>query len=386
MSVLIRATAALLLIAACTATAPEVAPVATASATPWPTAAYVTASPTPTPEPTRSPIPPSARPGPTSQAFVLLPLRWADTARLWLVDPHLERTPELIAKWTPPFEVGPWVAHDADRSRVVLSAVAPSGFAALFVLEVRSGAIRSLVEDRTADLIGPVIDARGEVVAYTRRSRTQASVDDGIWVAALAGGAPRRLVPTADSAPQALGWSSDAAWLAFTTSGFPHVAVQQPIHVISADGTRRVDTGLTGGIDWHPTQPRLLVTRSAHPSDSAPMSVVSSYEIPSGAVAPLYRPQDARRWLFRARWSPKGDAFVFLEGGYEGMEAEVVVVRSGAVTRPARGTFITEVLWTSTGEIMLVIGGDDSAVGIRNVTAGRSIPLCLRTDDPVRCS
>jgi len=374
-----------LVLACCTPSAPVVTP---APASPPPTQAVPSPSPRPT-EVASTPTPraPSARPIPAAATpFDLLTLRWADTARLWLIDPRLQRTPELIAKWSPAFEVGTTSSVSADRSRVVISALAPSGLAALFVIETRTGSVRPLVEDRAADLLGPVIDGRGVTVAYTRRSRGPAgSRDNGVWLAPLGGGAPRRIVDAAGGSPEALGWAADGAWLAYTPVGFPHVGIPQAVHVVTADGTRRADTGLVGGVDWHPTSPRLLVTRSALPYESE-ASVVSSYDVPSGRVVPLYRPQVAGAWLGRARWSADGGSFVVTEGEPGRQETDIVVVRiGGAQERPAKAAFAVDAFWSATGSLIVLIGGDDSAVRILDVTSGRSIQLCLRSDDPARC-
>lgn len=381
-----RMAALALVLGACTTTAPVISPAPSPSPTSVAQPA-ITPSTTPTEAaaPTPTPIAPSARPIPAgAEPFDLLTLRWGDTARLWLIDPRLQRSPELIAKWSAAFEVGATSSASADRSRVVISAVAASGAAALYVIETHTGTVRALVEDPAADLLGPVIDGRGITVAYTRRGRGPTSTRDGIWVALVDGGVPRRILDSARGAAQAWGWSADGAWLAYTPVGFLHVAIPQPVHIVSADGTQRADTGLVGAVDWHPTSPRLLITTSASPSQGG-ASVVSSYDAPSGRIATLYRPPVAGAWLGRARWDSDGGRFAVTEHDPSRAETEVVVVRiGGADERPAKAAFVVDAFWSS-GRLIALIGGDDSAVGILDVATGRSMQVCLRSDDPARC-
>lgn len=378
------AVVAALVLAACTAQQP-----AATSAPPSPTQAVVRPSPSPTQAPTPSPLAPSARPIPSgAEPFDLIGLRWADAARLWLIDPRLGRTPELVAKWTPPNEVGSAFSASADRSRVVISAVAPSGASALFVIETRTGAIHSLVEDPAADLLGPVLSARGTTVAYTRRSRGTADArTDGIWSLPIAGGGPSRLVGAgSDGSPQALGWSADGAWLAFTDSGFLHAAAPQLIHVVGADGTRRASTGLSGAAEWYPVSIRLLITTNPPPHDTG-LAQVASYDVASRAVGALYRTRAQGAALIAARWKPDGSRFAVIEVEPGAAESVVVVVApDGAAERPAKASFLYDIFWSVSGDVIALIGGDDSVVRIMNVTSGRTVQLCLRSDDPVRCT
>lgn len=376
------------MLASCTATTPAVSPSPapasspTSAAQPFvaPSVAPAEAAPTPTP------IPPSARPIPAAaQPFELISLRWANDARLWLVDPELRRAPELVAKWSLTLMPGGEFSASADRSRAVISAVTPSGVTAIYLIETRTGTVRRVLEDPAAHLVFPVIDPHGMTVAYTRQVLDRTGTrDDGIWVTTVDGAVPRRLADASAAFSRAWGWSADGAWLAYTPVGFAHIAFRSPLHVVSADGTRHIDTRLEGPIDWHPTSATLLVTTSALPSDGG-ASVVSSYDVPSGRAAAVYRPRAPGAWLANAHWHPDGTRFVVLEGHPGGAEAEVVVVRiAGGEERPAKAAFLIDVFWSS-ARLMALVGGDDSAVRILDIASGRSMQVCLRSDDPVRC-
>lgn len=374
-----------LALVACTTTVPAPTPSAPPTAEPTTTAVSV---PTLTPVPTPSPIPPIARPIPSGlDAFELVPVRSLDGARLWLIDPLQRRTPELIAKWSPPFEVGSAFSASEDRRLVVLSAISARGNAALYLIETQTGTIRSLLEDPSADLLGPVFDHSGTAVAYTRRNRPPADpVDDGIWLKPVPAGAPRRLTGGGGQM-QPLAWSAGDSWLAYTPDGFPHTAVSPQIHVIAPDGTRSMQTGLSGGVSWRPTgtsATTLTITSSFIPGRGGSPGI-RSYDVATGQVSVLYEPRSPETWLGRARWHRDGLRFVFTEGtGREG-ESEVVVVRNdGKVERLHKGLGIFDLFW-SADRLLALIGGDEAAWRILDVANGRSTPICLRSDDPLRC-
>lgn len=158
------------------------------------------------------------------------------------------------------------------------------------------------------------------------------------------------------------------------------------MHLVSADGSLRVDTELSGAPEWHPAQDRLLVARSATPIHGG-ISEVFVYDVTSRSSSRVYRSPVQLAWISAARWSPSGDRFVFTEHDSRVDHAEVVVASlEGDQRRPAQVLHPLEAFWSSSGSVLVMLGGSDSRVRIFDATADRYTSFCTRSDDPSRCT
>lgn len=318
-------------------------------------------------------------------SYRLLPYAWGEDARLWLVDLTFQRAPEVAAWWKTGVD-RPMVGISSDGSRAVISAPSSAGALGLHLIDLRAGAATPLLEEDGVDLLWPTVDRSGQNVAYVRRPKTTAGrADDGIWITPIDRPDPRRIVLGGEAEARPWDWSNDG-WLAYTQDPSSGPPGPSRVHVVSGDGSRSADTELYGSPEWHPTQERLLVTRSATPIHGG-ISEVFVYEVTSRSSLRVYRSRAQLAWIDTARWSPSGDRFVFTEQDSRVDDAEVVVASlEGDQQRQARVLHPLEAFWSSSGSVLVMLGGSDSRVRIFDVTADRYTSFCTRSDDPSRCT
>lgn len=321
---------------------------------------------------------------PTS--YRLLPYAWGEDARLWLVDLTFQRAPEVAAWWKTGVD-RPMVGFGSDGSRAVISAPSAAGSLGLHLIDLRTGAATPLLEEDGVDHLWPTVDRSGQNVAYVRRPKTATTgrADDGIWTTPIDRPDPRRIVLGGEAEARPWGWSNGDDWLAYTQDRYTGPPGPSNVHVVSADGSRRIDTEVSGAPEWHPNQDRLLITLSASPIGRV-TSEIFVFDMASRSASRVYRSPVKLAWIGAARWSPSGDRFVFTEQDSRVDHAEVVVATlEGGQQRPAQVLHPLEAFWSSAGSVLVMLGGSDSGVRIFDVTADRYTSFCTRSDDPERC-
>ncbi len=252
-----------------------------------------------------------------------------------------------------------------------LSAVTPDGELLLLASTPpgpqRTYAIRPATGDamlvlEQADAQEPVLSPDGRWFAFTRF--TQSIGTNGVWVEAIAGGAPRLLV-TEDpswngSPPRAMFWASERLVAVNASVGEASslvAVVDVDAAVVTFDATRAMFSGsarLLGpafGADPSRGDADLLLWYTVTPFGGR--TSVTAYDVQSGRSRQLYVPA-AQVGLNGARWHPDGTRIATIEGLFPGGGVTSLWVRQsdGVATRQLEDSDLAAAWWSRDGRAL----------------------------------
>ena len=393
---------------AATVTTPSATTVASGPAATSPTATSVATAPASL---SRSPTPTAAFAGPMDLVRVTVPQDFTyvvlpygkDGAgraifRLVLLDLSAARVVEVgrVAVDVPPgSQAAPDLVASASRDGrvLVLTATMPSGATTIYAVRPESAAFTQLAAE-PSHYATAVVSPDGASFAFTRVSLDPAV--HGIWIGPTTGGSQRQLVRDTPQTvpPMALGFSDDAAWLAFdVTLGEGDVLVG----VVRPTGSARVDRparalvgdgrllGPGSQVDWRGGETALLVRSSR--SLFGGQNSVTAYDVVSGLARELYRPTTSVV-IDHALWHPALDRFVELERPECcGITGDIVWLRyldGRAPVKLVDSVLIGTPWWSRDGSRLFAIGGgDDSVGGVTDLLTRQGVLMfCKRSVGP----
>lgn len=319
---------------------------------------------------------------PESFRYVALDVPTADgfLTRLWLVDLTGGRGPVVVADWEAPASPAGGYSASADGRTVLVAATGSRSRVALYLLRPELGTTSVLFEEPGWIALSPALSADGAVFAFTRYPDGGGS-DDGLYAGPIAGGEPRRIVapdPQAIAPPLALGWSFDAAWLAYLrTRGSSDVVLAH------RSGGSGAEIGPGDRVSWRRDPPQLLVAANGSGADP---SRIYTYELATAAKVEVARVE--RAFFSFVQWHPHFDRFIYVESTDRGREASGGIwIRNADGSAPTRfdlgsGAYAPE--WSRDGTLVTALtGGDDSIVRLIELFTGRQVAvLCRRGGTP----
>ncbi len=401
---------ALVIVVTSTAAPPAPLPTLSPTAAASPSAApSVRISPTATPAAGAATLQATAARVPVESHYVVagtgVPSGGAASFRVVLLDPEAHRATDVasVAVPVPPGSQSPprvAVSASADGRTLVAAAMHPSLRETILALDVEAGTARLLADGPG---FGPVpVSPDGRSFAFARSTGGLGGdpAVEGIWVGAVAGGVPRRLVA---SEPGRVG--SPPVPLAFLPAG-----TQLAIRASAGEGSSQValvgtaaetrfdastgevrfsggDVRVLGrgtGIDAGDGRSLLLwSSRDAFGGST----FVSTFDLATGATREVFRPE-GDRLIPTAAWHPARDRYVVVESPFCcGLQlARTVTVRrlDGTVTQAAQSPFVGEVWWSRDGaKLYATSGGDDATANVVDLLSGAVVvSYCLRGSGP----
>lgn len=223
-----------------------------------------------------------------------------EVGRIWLADLSTGNVIDVIATHADQHLEVPFSAS-ADGRRLAIETLGPGGHAAVYVVDVETGAATIVYEDaqRQRGLV-PVISPDGARLAF--------EADDGVHLVDTTSRGTLRTVEHDDPRAQdkrwyPVSWSADSRWLAIDRQS----EAADELAIVDAGREKRI-LGVGTMAAWRTKAPELLVMDTITPFGGH--SVSYTYDLTTNRGTPLEQSGNQRRASLS--WHPSGDRFLYL--------------------------------------------------------------------------
>lgn len=308
--------------------------------------------------------------------------------RVWLVDLELGTSTDVIAAHGEPKQsyFAPSFSESRDGARLLVGANGPNDRAALYLVEVSTGRVQLLYEDREIQAIGALsgtISPDGSRYAFMDLA--------GVRVGDTSGGPTRQLVPHDE--PNRVGgmwspraWSPDQTRLAIGRSS----EAENEIALVEVATGKLMRIGEGVSVSWLVRAPELLVGSGIDAFGGT--STIYTYDVLTGRKIVLLAPGRLR--ISSLAWNPSADSFLYTQSSQPVAEGDVYVRTltdsdSKAIASSRR---VWEAWWSADGSRIFAIAPRADALGpgvanldVLELPSGRLIATLCRGDPRAKC-
>lgn len=215
----------------------------------------------------------------------------------------------------------------------------------LIIVELESGRTRMVGSDDSDHDRSGAWSPDGKRIAYVRRPDVRASgaFDDGLWVMAADGSAPRRVIPHGfGTFTSLISWASDSRTVAFAYSF--EDSFMETVDVDSGARGRFGFTTSQHAFSWRTARPSFVGV--LHDSPRGNEHAIFVADDPLGPPRELFRDPDTSAFLYSPRWHPTRDEIMFGRGP----DAYALEIGGQPRRLAALGPLVGNLEWTPAGD------------------------------------